>query len=412
MQVTTWIDISELKGWNGHFTGIQRVVFNLGKELKKEDNLNVRFCRYDYRRKQFIPTDYSFAEPTYQKTTGGKVQRSFAQKVSGRLKTYLPAPVKKSLKRVISFSTPPYISLQNSVAFRDGDTLLIAGAFWTGQLKAVKKLEQKVSVKVVGVLYDMVPVITPHLCTRVTEIDFNRDIKEAVKLVDTWICISENTRQDLFDFVRTKRLKMKAKETIVIKLGSDIDTHGAVLSPFTKRNQPEEFLLFVSTIEARKNQQLIYQAVKLAEQRGIELPPFVLAGKHGWHSDDIISIIRRDTSVRKRILWLDNVDDRGLRWLYKNCLFTVYPSLYEGWGLPVAESLVYGKFSIASNNSSIPEIAGDKIDYFSPYSASDFLEVISKYLNDRSLLKEKTKRIKDLTQPRWSEIADQISAVL
>lgn len=408
---TTWIDISELKGWNGHFTGIQRVVFNVTKELQGNPNLNIKLCRYDYRRNAFIETVYSFEEPAYNISKNGKVKKTFVQKVTGRIKRLLPTQVKKTLKSIISFTSPPYVSIQKKVNFKKGDTLFIAGAFWTGQLKGAIKVRQEVNINITSILYDMVPAIMPQLCTHVTEIDFNREIKKAIRLVDTWICISENTKRDLLKYADDHKLKIRAKDISIIRLGADINTSGKVIPPFTKKNTPKKFLLFVSTVEARKNQHFVYQAVKLAEQRGIALPPIVLVGKHGWHSDDIASILRRDKGIKKKIIWLENADDSRLRWLYKNCLFTIYPSLYEGWGLPVAESITYGKFSLASGVSSIPEVAGDLIDYFSPYDTEEFLSKIALYTKDTDLLKRRELKLKTFVQPTWKEIVRDLEAL-
>jgi len=198
----------------------------------------------------------------------------------------------------------------------------------------------------------------------------------------------------------------------VIRLGSDINTKGSTRVPFTARNKPKEFVLFVSTIEARKNQLLVYQGVKRAEEKGLELPTIVLVGKHGWHSNDIASIFHRDKSLKGKIIWLEDADDRALRWLYKNCLFTIYPSVYEGWGLPVAESIAYGKFALASDASSIPEIAGESIEYFSPYSADEFITKVNKYYTDRQQLQAREIALRSITQPSWKAMSREVSGIL
>lgn len=408
---TIWFDISELKGWTGHFTGIQRVVFNIGKELANDKDIDIRFCRFDYRRKAFTETSYNFVEPTYERSVkSGKVKR---QRVVFRvLKKILPGRAKRLAKSLIGYASPPYFSITPTVKFADGDTLFIAGAFWTGQLEGVRKIRETVNVKTVGIMYDMVPVMMPHLCTHITEIDFSREIDSAIKVVDKWISISENTKKDLIDYAKSRRIKMRAKENVVVKLGSDINVNGESKSPFTKKDRPEEYILFVSTIEARKNQNIIYQTVKLADEQGVKIPPIVLVGKHGWHSDDTIALLRRDKSVKHKIIWFDSADDTNLRWLYKNSLFTIYPSLYEGWGLPVAESIAYKKFCLASNNSSIPEVAGNLIDYFSPYSAESLLRKIKTYSNNRVLLAEKERSLEAFTQQDWTSTARQIADVL
>lgn len=408
---TIWLDISELKNWSGSFTGIQRVVFNIGKELRDDYKIDLKLCRFDYRRKSFVETDYEFVEHFNEASV---VAANAAPKSSpvALIKQLLPRRVKVALKSVISYTSPPYVSLKETIAIKNGDTLFIVGAFWTGQLEGVKRLQEETQFKVMAFMYDMVPAIMPQLCTQVTDIDFNREIKKAIRLVDTWVCISENTKKDLIDYAKEYKIKMKSKENIVVRLGSDINVNGETRSPFEKNKEPEEFLLFVSTLEARKNHQLIYQAVKLAEEKGITLPTIVFAGKHGWHADDLVAALNRDDTIKNKIVWLKQVDDSNLRWLYQNCLFTIYPSLYEGWGLPVAESLTYNKFVIASKASSIPEVAGNLVDYFSPYSVDELLEKINLYASDRELLLTKTNILSSLAQTTWHETATTVKAIL
>jgi hypothetical protein len=196
---TIWFDISELKNWSGSFTGIQRVMYNIGKDLYDDKNINVKLCRFDYRRKSFIETDYEFVEHV-NKTPGVAANVEPKLSVTTAIKKLLPRRVKVALKSVIGFSSPPYVSLKTQINFKDGDTLFIAGAFWTGQLEGVKKLQEETQLKVIAFMYDMVPAIMPQLCTRVTDIDFNREIKKAISLVDSWVCISENTKKDLVEY--------------------------------------------------------------------------------------------------------------------------------------------------------------------------------------------------------------------
>ena len=65
---------------------------------------------------------------------------------------------------------------------------------------------------------------------------------------------------------------------------------------------------------------------------------------------------------------MHNCSDEELAWMYKNCAFSIYPSFYEGWGLPIAESAFYGAPCLASSTSSMPEVAGSAVDYFNPAS--------------------------------------------
>ena len=98
-----------------------------------------------------------------------------------------------------------------------------------------------------------------------------------------------------------------------------------------------------------------------------------------------------------------------LRQAYRSCLFTVFPSLCEGWGLPVAESLVQGKFCVASNCTSIPEVGGDLIDYFDPTDDDDALAKIERVLLDPVYLAARRRGCEPIPAPN---LADCVSALV
>jgi hypothetical protein len=128
--------------------------------------------------------------------------------------------------------------------------------------------------------------------------------------------------------------------------------------------------------------------LKLAAEQGRALPLLVLAGRPSWVKGDhefIMRLLTRDPGLRDSVRVLTCLDDANLAWLYRHCRFTVYPSLCEGWGLPVAESLRQGKVCLASSLSSIPEIGGDLVDYASPFDPGGFLALVLRYLDPRHL---------------------------
>jgi len=91
---------------------------------------------------------------------------------------------------------------------------------------------------------------------------------------------------------------------------------------------------------------------------------------------------------------LDTVDDTGLLWLYENAKYVVCPSYYEGWGLPVAESLAYGKATLSAKGSSLAEAGGEFADFFSPYDPRELYDLMVLYENTETLRK-KEKKISD-----------------
>lgn len=230
---------------------------------------------------------------------------------------------------------------------------------------------------------------------------------EAIYASDLLLPISKSTDRDLKLFAQT--LKLPIPKTKVIRLAEAIVESDAVDDIKPDARIQDKFIACIGTIEIRKNHILLYYVYKLAQELKIELPQLVIVGARGWLTGDFQYLVENDPEIKDKILILETINDPGLDWIYRNCLFSVYPSLYEGWGLPVAESLAYGKVAVSSDASSMPEIADDLVDYFSPYDTKQCLEVITKYLNP-SELSRKESQIRDKYHSiSWSYTYNQIS---
>jgi glycosyltransferase involved in cell wall biosynthesis len=125
---------------------------------------------------------------------------------------------------------------------------------------------------------------------------------------------------------------------------------------------------------------------------------------HGWGVENLMKDIELDPRTKGHITILNEINDSDLIALYKNALFTVYPSLYEGWGLPVAESLAYGKYCLASYASSIPEVGNDLIEYLDPYDVACWARRLDELSQNDEFIQEKEKLIKISYSPvSWTD---------
>lgn len=205
-------------------------------------------------------------------------------------------------------------------------------------------------------------------------------------------------------------LHLPMPRTRVIRLGDEIELTEEMLNATAKPDAKidDDFLLCVGTIENRKNHMLLYQTYKLAAERNVELPQLIIAGGRGWLSDDVQYLINHDPAVAKKIVIIYSPSDSVLSWMYQNCLFTVYPSLYEGWGLPVAESLAYGKVCVSSGISSMPEIAGDLLTYFSPNSTDECLKALQGMLDAKARQKAEDRIKQSYRATSWKDTYDQV----
>lgn len=118
------------------------------------------------------------------------------------------------------------------------------------------------------------------------------------------------------------------------------------------------FWLSVGTIEPRKNQRRLAEAYARYRAQGGAAMPLVFAGGKGWLMDDFQSHLQT-LGIAESVLMTGYVSDDELIWLYRNCYANLYPSLFEGFGLPVLEGMQFGAVTVCSNTTSLPEVAGD-----------------------------------------------------
>lgn len=143
---------------------------------------------------------------------------------------------------------------------------------------------------------------------------------------------------------------------------------------------PGEYWLCVGTIEPRKNQLALLKALaKLPGNR-----PLVLAGGRGWLMEDMARAVN-ELGLASRLKLTGYVDDAELAWLYANCLGFVYPSLFEGFGLPVLEAMSLGAPVITSNVSSLPEVAGDAAILVDPLDIEGIASAMARLEGDAGL---------------------------
>jgi glycosyltransferase involved in cell wall biosynthesis len=114
----------------------------------------------------------------------------------------------------------------------------------------------------------------------------------------------------------------------------------------------------VGTVEPRKNLRQTLRAYARLDPEHRRACPLALVGGEGWLERGLLALAR-DLGIADSVRWLGYVEDRALRWLYRNCFAFLYPSLEEGFGLPVIEALSLGAAVVTSDRSSLPEVAGD-----------------------------------------------------
>jgi glycosyltransferase involved in cell wall biosynthesis len=396
---TLWVDLTDIIGWQGNFTGIQRVVYNVASRYAADPSVRFFAMRSSVGKVTFDPVSFDLIrrvqaradQPVPQTASVPQLAhaRALARRVAARV------PYARSVARRLrerSVTETPVRAVAGP--FAAGDTVLVLGGNWSGTdyMPAIQTLRRRAGFRFYHVVYDLVPAFfTGYVPPEVVGL-FTGYLERVCRTADGLIAISESTKRDCLKFMKDHGLK--EIPVGVMRLGDESAKAAAGAKPSSPNPAlaPGKFILCVSTVEIRKNHTLLYYMAQLARERGVKLPPIVLVGKLGWLAGDIQFILHNDPLAKGQFVIQRAVTDGQLEWLYRNCSFTIYPSFYEGWGLPIAESLVHGKPCLSSNTSSMPEVGGDLVDYFSPYDPAGCLDQVVRYL-DPELLSRKAAAI-------------------
>jgi glycosyltransferase involved in cell wall biosynthesis len=174
---------------------------------------------------------------------------------------------------------------------------------------------------------------------------------------------------------------------------------------------PQNFWLNVGTIEPRKNQHLLIEAYAKYIKLGGKTMPLILAGGKGWLMDDFQRHLK-NFGVESQVIMTGYVSDDELIWLYRNCYANVYPSLFEGFGLPILEGMQFGAPTLTSNSSSLPEVAGSAAILLDPHDSDAWaigMFTLAENRNKRDQLRAAS--IEQSLKFKWNESALQLMAL-
>ena len=289
------------------------------------------------------------------------------------------------------------------------DTVLVfLGAVWINDALMLAARDAGArGARLVFLLYDLTPVLeTGH--TAAVNMLFERYLALVMQAASAVPAISKASRDDFVRYCEQAGRAAPPGEVTGLPCGIGPGGFDTTSTPW-----PRPYALLVGTVEARKNHLLALKGwQRLVERHGPDaVPDLVCIGRLGWHADEFLEQYVATQGLSGKVSLLSNsVSDVDLARFYAHAEFTVYPSRYEGWGLPVSESLAFGKVAITANNSSLPEAGGELASYFMSDDVDDFVRVVEIEGLDVAARATREARIaaefRDLT---WQHVADCIA---
>lgn len=462
--MTLWVDIDDLLFHlirHGRPSGIQRVVFELGAALRTLHGENVQFVRrgpdpenpYDFRTIDWKALNAAFHQNMDKEPNATPFLRSIApvsfpakkeggaksrtnglsmllglerevlnstMELAGILARKANASVRGQLrKRPDSrslLSSPLYPGTGESDGAhladcaRPGDAFVTLGSPWNHNtyLQTVRWMRDELRMSFALLMHDLVPIRCPEWCDQGIITTFSAWHRAILPVADVIFANSDATARDVRAYLAETNLGAH-RDVHTVPLGTGFGLADAPAAPEPLVNGP--YALFVSTIEVRKNHALLFRVWRklLEDMPADDVPTLVFAGREGWLVSDLMQQLDNAAWLDGKIRFIENPSDAELRRLYADCSFTLFPSFFEGWGLPVTESLSMGRPCIASNTTSIPEAGGALSRYFDPTNLHDAYTVIRQTIEDADDLAAWTDEVRRSFRPvPWTDGAKVI----
>jgi glycosyltransferase involved in cell wall biosynthesis len=281
-------------------------------------------------------------------------------------------------------------------ANRECDVFLSTNSYLTGWLLRIPD---------VPIVYDLVPfepALLPNRRSAVIErLTLGRSARRAAAL----LAISEATAHAL-----NERFPATAGRTVVAPLGV-APTLDAPLDPAEAATLPPPgFVLAVGTLEPRKNLPRLVEAYRRLDGELAERHRLVVVGANGWQTGETLEALR---SLGERCTMLGYVSDAALAELYRRCGVFCYPSLGEGFGLPVLEAMAAGAAVLTSDVSSLPEVGGDAVEYADPLDVASIAAGLQRVLSDEAHRAELGRLARERAREfSWDGFAERVLEVL
>ncbi len=259
-------------------------------------------------------------------------------------------------------------------------------------------------------VHDLAFLLYPRFLTR-DSARYYGQVDLAARQADHIIAVSESTKRDTIRLLGVPEEKISVIYEAAHPLFSPITNPDAIARTRTRYQLPESFILFVGTIEPRKNLPTLLRAFRRLRDNYKTDTVLAIAGNRGWLAEEVDSVTA-DLKLDGAVRFLGGVPNEVLVYLYNAAKLFVFPSFYEGFGLPPLEAMACGTPVITSNVSSLPEVVGDAATLVKPEDIDGLTVAMWRVLTDENLRREmRAKGLKRAQTFSWERTATETMRV-
>ncbi len=296
---------------------------------------------------------------------------------------------------------------------RPGDTLLALGAPWLspGFETFARMLRDNRRMRVGVLLQDLLPIRRPEWAPPGLSRRFEDWCRDVLPCCDLVLAASQHTAADIEAYARESGFRLPGQVQAL-----PIAAPQPEAPDLPTDRPPGQYVLLAAAMEPRRNHALavriwsmLLDEVRAGRRAASSVPDLVFAGQIGWGCTDLLHMLDNTAWLGGRVGVIHAPTRTDLHALYQGCLFTLCPSLAEGSGLPITESLARGKPCLASNAGASQEAGGALCRYFDPENLPEAYRAVAALLDDRSALAAwETQIRRDYRPTPWSETAQAL----
>jgi glycosyltransferase involved in cell wall biosynthesis len=295
------------------------------------------------------------------------------------------------------------------ITFRRSDTLVCTGCGWVHtNIEAIDDAKSRIGFRTVLMCHDLIPVLFPHFY-RAADVElFANYMLRALAMADRIVVSSRAVEADCKAYCAQHGVIVQ--DVIVGPLGYDVGAkYSGTSGKLPSGLRAGHFALLVSTIEPRKGHALLCKIWRRLLAEGVPQTfdfKLLFVGRAGWMVDHLLTELRSDPLIAGQILVLHDVDDGLLAALYQSAAFCLYPSIYEGYGLPIVEAFSHGKAVLTSSGGALPELAKGFSPCLDPFDEQAWYGTVKQWIEmpDARALYEREIHAR-FRHPTWTDAA-------